>query len=298
MQLPPAPATSRALDRVEVDPHVLPQQQAADLLNHHDCSQTVVERGFQRGRVGHRDQVIGAGPRSRLVGPLVGDECADAIFLAEFQPPLARGEVGVGLRQDALIVGSMPQRGGERRLRIVIACLELDIAKWVHRRAKLQGVLYDLAVVTPASNNVTIVLEGLRVVDHPVMARAVTELRAASTSRAAFRAAMADASSMLAYEALRDVPTRAVEVQTPLESTTGSHPTPIMVVAVLRAGLGMVDGFLRYVPGASVAHLGMRRNEVTLQPEDYYESLPRASTARPSSSSTRCSPPAAAPRRR
>jgi uracil phosphoribosyltransferase len=47
-----------------------------------------------------------------------------------------------------------------------------------------------------------------------------------------------------------------------------------MVVAVLRAGLGMVDGFLRYVPGASVAHLGMRRNEETLQPEDYYESLP------------------------
>jgi len=128
--------------------------------------------------------------------------------------------------------------------------------------------------VTPASNNVTTVLKGLRVVDHPVMARAVTELRAASTSRAAFRAAMADASSMLAYEALRDVPTRAVEVDTPLESTTGSHPAPVMVVAVLRAGLGMVDGFLRYVPGASVAHLGMRRNEETLQPEDYYESLP------------------------
>jgi uracil phosphoribosyltransferase len=47
-----------------------------------------------------------------------------------------------------------------------------------------------------------------------------------------------------------------------------------MVVAVLRAGLGMVDGFLRFVPDASVGHLGMRRNEETLQPEDYYESLP------------------------
>jgi uracil phosphoribosyltransferase len=117
-------------------------------------------------------------------------------------------------------------------------------------------------------------MEGLRVVDHPVMARAITELRAATTSRKAFRAAMADASSMLAYEALRDVPTREVEVETPLEKTTGLRPTPVMVVAVLRAGLGMVDGFLRYVPSASVGHLGMRRNEETLQPEDYYESLP------------------------
>jgi uracil phosphoribosyltransferase len=117
-------------------------------------------------------------------------------------------------------------------------------------------------------------MEGLRVVDHPVMARAVTELRAASTSRSAFRSAMADAASMLAYEALRDVPVREVEVETPLEQTTGSKPDHIMIVAVLRAGLGMVDGFLRFVPNASVGHLGMRRNEETLQPEDYYESLP------------------------
>ena len=117
-------------------------------------------------------------------------------------------------------------------------------------------------------------MEGLRVIDHPVMARAVTELRAVSTSRASFRVAMADASSMLAYEALRDVPVREVEVETPLEHTIGAKPTNIIIIAVLRAGLGMVDGFLRFVPNASVGHLGMRRNEETLQPEDYYESLP------------------------
>jgi uracil phosphoribosyltransferase len=117
-------------------------------------------------------------------------------------------------------------------------------------------------------------MEGLRVVDHPVMARAVTELRAASTSRAAFRTALADASSMLAYEALRDLPTHEVEVRTPLEPTTGRLPAPVMVIAVLRAGLGMVDGFLRFMPEAAIGHLGMRRNEQTLQPEDYYESLP------------------------
>src|ERR1700759_1906912 len=85
---------------------------------------------------------------------------------------------------------------------------------------------------------------------------------------------MADAASMLAYEALRDVPMEQVAVETPLEHTTGSTTSNVMVIAVLRAGLGMVDGFLRFVPNASVGHLGMRRNEETLQPEDYYESLP------------------------
>jgi len=117
-------------------------------------------------------------------------------------------------------------------------------------------------------------MEGLRVVDHPVMARAVTELRAATTSRARFRIAMADAASMLAYEALRDVPTREVEVETPLERTTGARPSPVMVVAVLRAGLGMVDGFLRLLPEARVGHLGMYRDEVDHAPVDYFERLP------------------------
>jgi uracil phosphoribosyltransferase len=117
-------------------------------------------------------------------------------------------------------------------------------------------------------------MEGLRVVDHPVLQRAVCDLRAADTSRAGFRAAMAEAAAMLAYEALRDVPTEEVAVETPLEPTTGRRPGPVMVIAVLRAGLGMVDGFLRLVPDAAVGHLGMRRNEQTLVPEDYYESLP------------------------
>ncbi|QEC47578.1 uracil phosphoribosyltransferase [Baekduia soli] len=119
-------------------------------------------------------------------------------------------------------------------------------------------------------------MEGLRVIEHPVLARALTELRSTDTSRAAFRAAMAEASEMLAYEALRDLPVHEVEVQTPLEATTGARPERITVIAVLRAGLGMVDAFLRLMPDAAVGHLGMRRNEETLQPEDYYESLPES----------------------
>lgn len=115
----------------------------------------------------------------------------------------------------------------------------------------------------------------LRVVEHPVMERAITVLRAATTARAEFRTALEEASWTLAYEALRDLPLREVEVETPLETTAGAVlARPVMVVAVLRAGLGMVDGFLRLVPDASVGHIGMRRNEETLKPEGYYESLP------------------------
>ena len=118
-------------------------------------------------------------------------------------------------------------------------------------------------------------MQDVHVVDHPVLAEAMTVLRAADTSRASFRSAMSEAAAMLAYEATRGLPQRDVEVETPLERTAGKVVArPIMVVAVLRAGLGMVEGFLRLVPDAAVGHLGMRRNEQTLRPDGYYESLP------------------------
>jgi uracil phosphoribosyltransferase len=118
-------------------------------------------------------------------------------------------------------------------------------------------------------------VHGLHVVDHPLLAQAVTRLRAAGTSREAFRAALAEASTILALEALRDVEVGQVRVSTPLEETTGcALARPVVVVAILRAGLGMVDGFLRLVPDAAIGHLGMARDEETLQPAGYYESLP------------------------
>jgi uracil phosphoribosyltransferase len=118
-------------------------------------------------------------------------------------------------------------------------------------------------------------VQDVHIVDHPVLAEAMTVLRAADTSRASFRAAMSEAAAMLAYEATRGLPQREVEVKTPIETTTGLVVArPIMVVAVLRAGLGMVEGFLRLIPDAAVGHLGMRRNEQTLRPDGYYESLP------------------------
>jgi uracil phosphoribosyltransferase len=118
-------------------------------------------------------------------------------------------------------------------------------------------------------------MDGLLVVDHPLLSRALSVLRATDTSRSAFRAAMAEATHILAYEALRDLPVHDVQVKTPLEVTTASVPArSVAVVAILRAGLGMVDGFLNLIPDAAVGHLGMRRNETTHKPEAYYESLP------------------------
>lgn len=118
-------------------------------------------------------------------------------------------------------------------------------------------------------------MEGLTVVDHPLLARHVAVLRTADTSREEFRHALGEAAAILAYEATRGVARQDFHVLTPLEPAPAQRPaSPIAVVAILRAGLGMVDGFLRLVPEAAIGHLGMRRNEETLEPEAYYESLP------------------------
>ena len=118
-------------------------------------------------------------------------------------------------------------------------------------------------------------MEGLTVVDHPLLARHVAVLRSADTSREQFRHALGEAAAILAYEATRNLARESFSVPTPLEPAAAQRPAkPIAVVAILRAGLGMVDGFLRLVPEAAIGHLGMRRNHETLEPEAYYESLP------------------------
>jgi uracil phosphoribosyltransferase len=119
------------------------------------------------------------------------------------------------------------------------------------------------------------VAQRLVIVDHPVLADRLAVLRSADTTHGEFRQALFEASAILAVEAARELPVTEVEVQTPLEATTGSRlPQEIAVVPVLRAGLGMVEGFLRLLPDARVGHLGMQRDEEELTPRDYYERLP------------------------
>ena len=112
-------------------------------------------------------------------------------------------------------------------------------------------------------------------VDHPVLADRLTVMRDRDTTHADFRQALFEASAILAVEAARDLPVTPVEVQTPLEPAAGSRlPSEITIVPVLRAGLGMVDGFLRLLPGARVGHVGVYRDEQEHRPVDYYERLP------------------------
>ena len=117
----------------------------------------------------------------------------------------------------------------------------------------------------------------LTVVDHPLLNRALATLRDRTTSHGEFRRVLGDVSAILAYEALRTIPTREVDVETPLERTTGVElAREVVVVPVLRAGLGLVDGFVRFLPEARVGHLGMYRDEQSHEPVDYYSNVPRA----------------------
>lgn len=115
----------------------------------------------------------------------------------------------------------------------------------------------------------------LTVVDHPLLKRALTTLRDADTPYGEFRRTLSDVSSILAYEALRDLPVTTCPVQTPLEETEGYQlAREVVVVPVLRAGRGLVEGFVRYVPEARVGHLGMYRDEQSHEPVDYYSNVP------------------------
>jgi uracil phosphoribosyltransferase len=115
----------------------------------------------------------------------------------------------------------------------------------------------------------------LVVVDHPVLMDRLTVMRDRDTGYAEFRQALFEASAILAVEAARELPLSAVEVQTPLEPAPGGRlPDEITIVPVLRAGLGMVDGFLRLLPGARVGHVGVYRDEAEHTPVDYYERYP------------------------
>jgi uracil phosphoribosyltransferase len=118
-------------------------------------------------------------------------------------------------------------------------------------------------------------MPAVQIVEHPLIARHLAVLRDRTTSSPVFRQTLADVSMMLLYEALRDLAVREEEIQTPLESTQGQRlADEIVLIAILRAGLGMVEGALRVVPEARVGHLGMYRDEDSLKPVGYYENVP------------------------
>jgi uracil phosphoribosyltransferase len=117
--------------------------------------------------------------------------------------------------------------------------------------------------------------EGLTVVAHAVLADRLAVMRDKETSHGTFRQALFEASAIMAVEVARELPLRTVEIETPLEPTTASRiRDEVAVVPVLRAGLGMVEGFLRLLPDARVGHVGVYRDEEEHVPVDYYQRLP------------------------
>ena len=115
----------------------------------------------------------------------------------------------------------------------------------------------------------------LHLVNHPLVQDALMELRDARTDPPAFRRAANRISVLLAVEALRDVPSTAVMVTTPLGPATGSVVRgDVVVVPVLRAGLGMLDAVLELLPTARVGYIGLQRDEATAIASKYYSKLP------------------------
>lgn len=120
------------------------------------------------------------------------------------------------------------------------------------------------------------------VVDHPLVHHKMTRLRDENTDSVLFRDLTSELVTLLAFEATRGLPTVSAPVTTPVQATTGLvlEDNAPLVVPILRAGLGMLEGMLRVIPSAHVGFLGMVRNEDTLEATTYAERLPKDLTGR------------------
>jgi uracil phosphoribosyltransferase len=114
------------------------------------------------------------------------------------------------------------------------------------------------------------------IIDHPLVKRDLALLRDKRTPSNQFRAILRRTASLMAYEVTRDLPLVTVSLRTPLEKTKGVKvDVPIVLVPILRAGLGLVGGFVEVIPNAKVGHIGLYRDEETLRPVDYYFKVPK-----------------------
>ena len=117
---------------------------------------------------------------------------------------------------------------------------------------------------------------GVHLIDHPLIRHKITLMRRKEASTNSFRRLVHEVSVLMAYEVLRDVPTHDVEVDTPLERTTGQviDGKKLVFASILRAGNGILDGMLEVVPSARVGHIGLYRDPKTLVAVEYYFKMP------------------------
>lgn len=119
-------------------------------------------------------------------------------------------------------------------------------------------------------------MQNLVIMDHPLISHKLGILRHQATDGKAFRELVSELAMLICYEATRDMVTNPVDVPTPLMTAKCKMVTtekPV-IVPILRAGLGMVDGMLKILPSSKIGHIGMCRNHDTLEPEQYYCNLP------------------------
>ncbi len=114
------------------------------------------------------------------------------------------------------------------------------------------------------------------VVDHPLVKHKLTLMRRKDTSTASFRALLSEISLLLGYEATRDMKLRDEPIETPLAAMTGAalDGKKVVLIGILRAGLGIVDGMLQLMPSARIGHIGMYRDPKTLEPVEYFYKVP------------------------
>lgn len=116
----------------------------------------------------------------------------------------------------------------------------------------------------------------VHLIDHPLVQHKLTMMRRKEASTNSFRRLLSEIAALMAYEVLRDIPVHEIEIDTPLERTTGMviDGKKLVFVSILRAGTGILDGMLTVVPGARVGHIGLYRDPKTLVAVEYYFKLP------------------------
>lgn len=122
----------------------------------------------------------------------------------------------------------------------------------------------------------------VHVYDHPLIQHKMTIMRKVETGTKQFRELVDEVSSLMAYEITRDLPLTDVDIETPVSVSTQKMIAgkKLGIVPILRAGLGMVDGFLKMMPNVKVGHIGLYRDPETLEPHEYYLKLPTDVTER------------------
>ncbi|MBQ6593067.1 MAG: uracil phosphoribosyltransferase [Solobacterium sp.] len=116
----------------------------------------------------------------------------------------------------------------------------------------------------------------LEVLNHPLITHKLTLMRRKECNTKDFRENLDEIAELMAYEVCRDLPVRAVDIETPMSPTTGFELSKeVVIVPILRAGIGLLDGIRRLVPTAKVGFIGMYRDEETLEPHEYFAKFPK-----------------------